>query len=186
MITETTTRYESDGRLCGHMCTKTHSVEVTAWDMVKFELGYGGRPIRATEYELLIRTPIFGRYDMITYKGPPEELRILIAIAAAVLELDAAVSPEDKAAMWLKEIPEPWRGRPFALAQFSPMFFGAKVSHVAVLGLIASGKGVTEEEEMKALFEKLRPLSKETQVRMAVAILQGVDMSIEDMIQVYS
>lgn len=186
MITETTTRYESDSRLCGHMCTKTRAVEETAWDMVKFELGYGGRPIRATEYELVIRTPIFGRYDITTYKGPAKELQILVVIAAAVLELDASVSPGDKAAMWMKEIPEPWRGRPFSLAQFSPMFFGAKISHVAVLGLIASGKGLTKEDEMKALFEKLRPLSQESLVRMAVAILQGVDMSVEDMIQVYS
>lgn len=186
MINEITTRYESDDRLCGHMCTKTRPVEVAAWEMVKFELGYGGRPIRATEYELVVRTPIFGRYDITTYEGPVKELRILIAIAAAVLELDAAVPAEDKAAMWMKEIPEPWKGRPFALAHFSPMFFGARVSHVAILGLIASGKGVTEEGEMKALFEKLEGISKETLVRIAVSVLQGVDMSIEDMIQVYS
>jgi hypothetical protein len=82
VITNTTQRYESDGRLCGDSIEKEQSPGAAAVSLFRYEMGYGGQLQTIEPNYIKIRTSIMGRYDITEFRGPSEEmLPLMMGIA---------------------------------------------------------------------------------------------------------
>jgi len=73
-----TQRYEPDGRLCGDVITRQETPGQATVNLVRFELGYGGRITDLQPTSIEVRTSCMGRYDITRFRGTEAEMRPLL------------------------------------------------------------------------------------------------------------
>lgn len=124
MITVSNQRYESDGRKCGEAFVKSCSAEQAAWELVKFELGFGGHIVQVDDTSLTVKTSILGaRFDVVSYSSElSSSLRPLHLMGALWTEVTRA-RLQQKISMELVES-NPIFLRPIWAAHALPVFAG--------------------------------------------------------------
>lgn len=88
MITSEFVREDSGTR--SKPLTKNYASAREAWvDMVRFELGYGGKIIGISKHHVTTLTHTCGVMDTTTFRGTPEEIQVLQETAVIMLGLRA-------------------------------------------------------------------------------------------------
>lgn len=81
MITITTHRFDRYGNVMpngGPMAVVEKEPDDALISLVRFELGFGGKPTALTERSIKIRTRVFEKTDIVDFEGPEEEMKLLL------------------------------------------------------------------------------------------------------------
>ncbi|MDR3616602.1 MAG: hypothetical protein P4L53_23785 [Candidatus Obscuribacterales bacterium] len=113
------------------------SPEKALYSMVKFELGYGGMIVAASETSITVRTRVLNCVDHTTFSGSQQDMRPLIETAYFFMEAckhdDQSI---DQVVEQLAATPSGKGLRTFYLTNLAPLLLGQKrVSVACMLGM---------------------------------------------------
>lgn len=93
MIRYLTQRYEPDGSLCGDPVIREMTPGHATTSLVRFELGYGGHVTALEPTRVVVRTSMFGRYDITEFSGDAGEMMPLMRALCFWLEAQQKHGP---------------------------------------------------------------------------------------------
>lgn len=123
--------------------TSERSPSQALYSLVKFELGYGGMIVDASETSITVRTQVLNCVDHTTFSGSKEDMQSLVETAYYFMK--ACAHDGGSIDEVVKQLSATNKGlRAFYLVNLAPMLLGRKRLMVATM----LGMGITEVDDI--------------------------------------